>query len=673
MHMNNSATPKEFLNCLRIQIVPDYYEEQRIDAIVDFCKKYRFDNAMLFINAEEYNVGHMTKEEAKPWIETMKKAKKKLIDAGISVSLNPWMEIGHLDRGRKLKEGQDFDTQVDFNGQECEMVACPMDENWKEYFLDFYKYIIKEIEPDVVWVEDDFRLHNHGQLEYGGCFCEHHMKAFNEKLGTNYTREEFTDLLFRKNPDEKVKKAFLEVNRKCMADLAEEIGKAVHSLGLGTQIGLMSSMHTKHCMEYRDWEAVHDGFAQGGEKINRLHLPFYWEDISTKKYYYEFNKYSFVCRGYLPQGTKVLPELENGSFSKFAKDAASVRFELESSIPLEVVGMTYDIFDFVGNGPVNALGYGQEVNKIQDYMTAVMHSGYSYDNLKGITILLDEKNSYNRPIKDSFYDMMPDQYDFGSILQGHGISAKCSKAKEFDNEILVLAAGGVYNFSDVELEKLLTNNNVILDGKAVELIIDRGLGHLVNADGYKVYISDVDIQSYEQVEDGIIVNDIPGYRASAFSRTGNYVAISYNDEVLPKSRVYDNVGSELGLGITEVNGNLIIPYEVDQFWMDQLHPLRQKLVCDYINEQNNVVAMTEQPNIFIYFSQGEKNVVIMVNPTNDILETTRFKINNFEVSEITEIKRDGTCEKVDFTVNDEGFMEIDEIFLPLTTKTFIVE
>jgi hypothetical protein len=156
---------------------------------------------MLFINAEEYNVGHMTIEEAKPWLATMKKAKAAFEKEGISVSLNPWMEIGHLDRCRPLKEGQNFVTMVDYDGNQATMVACPLCENWKKYFLSYYQYIIQELEPEVVWVEDDFRLHNHGDLRFGGCFCDLHMKEYNKRLGTNYTRQEFTDRLFRKNPD----------------------------------------------------------------------------------------------------------------------------------------------------------------------------------------------------------------------------------------------------------------------------------------------------------------------------------------------------------------------------------------------------------------------------------------------------------------------------------------
>lgn len=673
MKRQTAHKQNRFLNCLRIQVVPGYYEEQRIKSIVDFCKKYAFDNAMLFINAEEYSTGHMTKEEAKPWVDAMKRTKDALVKEGITVSLNPWMEIGHLDRGRKLKENQDFVTQVDYNGTRCELVACPMDENWLKYFLDFYDYLIREIEPEVVWIEDDFRLHNHSPLEYGGCFCEHHMKAFNEKLGTNYSRDEFVDLLFRKHPDEKVKKAFLEVNRQCMVTLAHKIGKKVKEIGMGTKIALMSSAHQAHSMEYRDWNGIHDGFSQGGVKINRLHLPLYWENISTKMYYLDFNYYSFVCRGYLPEDCRVLPELENGSFMIFGKDSETLRFQLEAAIPLEIEGMTYDIFDFVGNGAIEAFEYGEGVASVTDYLTAVMESGYSYSKLSGITILLDEKNAYNRPIKDSFYDMYPNEFYFGAMLQAHGISARCSKEKEFQNEVIVLAAGSVCNFSDEQLEKLFRDNHVILEGEAAKLLIDRGLGHLIGASAYKIYKSDYDIQSYEQIEGDTLVYGIPGYRASAFSRTGDYIDITYDCEPCIKSRVFDFAGNEVGYGMVTAGKHLIVPYTITDFQIDLLHPLRGRILCDYIDSLEKNFARADYSNIYAYYSKAEQNILILVNPTNHTLKVTRFKLTGDKVARLYEIERDGSKKEKEFVLDEEGFVVIEEQFEALTTKTFTLE
>lgn len=662
-----------FLNCLRIQVVPGYHEQQRIQNIVDFCKRYAFDNVMLFINAEEYNVGHMTKEEAKPWVDTMKRAKEALVKAGITVSLNPWMELGHVDRGRELKEDQQFVTMVDYNGTQSKISACPMDENWLTYFIDFYEYLIREIEPEVVWIEDDFRLHNHRPLEYGGCFCEHHMKAYNQRLETNYTRDEFVDLLFRKNPQEDVKRAFMEINRECMVKLATQIGDKVRSIGLGTKIGLMSSSHRAHSMEYRDWNGIHEGFATDGVKINRLHLPLYEEWCSMKQYYQDFNQIPFICRGFLPEDCHVLPELENASFMTFAKDAEVLRFQSESAIPLEIEGMTYDIFDFVGNGTIEAFGYGPAVAEIEDYMTAVMESGYSYYKLSGITIPLDEKNAYNRKIKNKFMDLRPDEHYLGAILQAHGISARCSKSKVFKDEIVVLAAGNVNNFTNEQLNNLFADNHVILEGMAVKKMLNRGLGSLIGVSGCQSYISEEDVHSYEQIEGDILVNGIPGYRASAFSRTGNYIAFTYTENPDVKSRVYDYRGNEIGLGMTISKGHLVIPYEVDDFYSNQLHPLRETVVRNYVESLKKDYAMSDYSSIYTYYSKGEENVLILVNSTLHTQSVTRFKMTGSIVRQIYEIDRDGIRREKDFAYDDEGFIVISEPFSALITKTFILK
>ena len=578
-----------------------------------------------------------------------------------------------MDRGRKRKEHQNFVTQVDFNGVESELVVCPMDRNWQEYYLDFYEYLIREIEPEVIWVEDDFRLHNHEPLEFGGCYCEHHMKAYNQKLGSNYTREELLDRFFRKEPDEAVKKAILEVNRKCMVDLAEKIGQKVKALGLGTKIGLMSSSHQMHGMEYRDWNGIHNGFAQGGEKINRLHLPLYQEDISMKKYYLMFNHYAFVCRGYLPSECHVLPELENGSFSTYAKDSETLRFQLESALPLEIEGMTYDIFDFTGNGIIDAYEYGEAVAGITDYMTKVADSGYSYQSLSGVTILLDEKNAYNRTIKNSFYDLYPDEFYLGMFLQGNGISARCSKEKNFCDEVIVMSAGSVYNFTDEQLERLFRNNQVILEGGAAMKLIDRGLGHLIGACGYKRYVANRDIHSYEQIEGDTLVHQIPGFRASAFTRTGDYIQIQYEKQPEIKSRVYDYLGNEIGYGMAVAGGHMVVPYELQDYYTDMLHPLRQKIVCDYIDSLEKKFARADYSNVYVYYSRGQEKVLILVNPTHHTLRNMRFKLTGEQLEVIWEIERDGSQKQKSYRMDEDQFIVLDEAFDALTTKTFIIQ
>ena len=665
---------KKFLHCLRIQFYPGHYEDERIAEVVDYCEKYGFDNVMVFINAEEYNVGHMTKEEAKPWLKTMKKAKTALQEKGISVSLNPWIELGHLDRCRPLKEGQDFTTQVDYDGGRCEMVACPLCENWKKYFLDFYQFIIKEFEPDTVWVEDDFRLHNHGGLRYGGCFCDLHMQRYNARLGTNYTREEFTDRLFRKKSEKRVKKAWLDVSRECMAELAEEIGDAVAKLGLGTKVGLMSSEHRQHALEGRDWHRIHKGFAAGGPMINRLHLPCY-DEVSAKTYYVNFNRVPFHCRALLPKDTIIYPELENGAFSTFVKDARFLQFQLESAIPLCIEGMTYDIYDFVGNGIVHGFGYGEAVKEITPYLDGVTGLGLQYQTLQGMVLPIDEKTAYKRNAKiNSFDDFYPDESHFNAYLVSLGITAKVSTQKTFKGKIVALGGGNVYNFTKKQLEKLFKDNFVVVDGGAARILIDCGLGYLIGASAYRTYWAENDVHSYEQVKDGIEINGKKGYRATAFGRAGNYVKIDYQDEAGAQSFVYDYLGNKIGVGAMDGGNYFVIPYVINGIYLEQYHDLRVNLLKAFLRKSGTPLVFTNYAGVYAYlYQQKSRKILIIVNSTTQDFQTTDLEFQNVEFTKIFTISREnGKKQPVCFERTGNSVCIRTEN-AHLTTQTFILQ
>lgn len=656
-----------------MQIVPDYYEKDRIENIVSYCKKYGFKNVMLFINAEEYNVGHMTKEEAKPWIEAIKRAKAALNANGISVSLNPWIEIGHLDRKRPLKKGQDFVTMVDCNGTKSEMVVCSLDEKWRAYFADYYKYIIKETDPEVVWVEDDFRLHNHAPLYYGGCFCKLHMKKFNEKLGTKYTRKQFVERLYGKQYDEKVKRAWLDVNRECMSDTAEFLGKTVKSVGLKTKVGLMSSMHQKHAMEGRDWFAVHKGLAQGGEIINRLHLPCY-DETSGKKYFYNFNLCPFILRGMIPTQAKIYPELENGSFSTFTKDARFLRFQLESSVPLCVSGMTYDIYDFVGNGTRENLGYGEEVKAITPYLNGVLKLGIGFSSLTGVILPVDEKTVYNKIPNGDINDYYPDDCEFYAYLLTAGINCKPSTDKRFTGKVVALSGGSTQNFTDDELRSLFENNYVILEGNAVKRLIDRDLGELIGAESYKYMTAEMDVQSYEQVSGDEMICGIKGYRASVFGKAGDFVNVKYYEKTTERTAVYDYLGNKVGSGLTEYKNAYMIPFVIDEMKFEQYNDLRTHYLYKFLKRTGIASVLTGYSGVCSYLYEGDgQKTLILVNSTTENFKETAFFVSGFCVNEIYYVnKKTGKKKKAEFMAIDDK-ITVKLPFEYLSTNTLILK
>lgn len=629
---------KEFLHCLRIQIVPDDLAEERIESVAAFCVKYGFKNVMLFINAEEYNVGHMTKEEAAPWLSTMLRAKEKFTALGISVSLNPWMEIGHTDRCRALKAGQDFTLMEDYNGKKGTSIVCPLDENWRAYFADFYTYLLKTVRPEVVWVEDDFRLHNHGDLEYGGCFCPLHMKKYNEKLGANYTREEFKDKLFGENADEAVKRAWLDVSRETMADTAEFIGKTVKRAGTGAKVGLMSSGVDSHCMEARDWNAVADGLAQGGEKIHRIHLPCYVERTG-KDYLFDFNRSPMAVRAFLPEDASIYPELENGAFSTFVKDARFLRFQLESALPLALSGMTYDIFDFVGNGAIEAFGYGEAVKSVTPYLNGVISQGIRFSDLTGVMIPVDERTVYNRKNIAGFEDLRPDEFFAGAYLASFGIACRYTKAKRFENRIVALFGGAADNFTDEELSALFADNFVLLEGGAALRIVARGLGALIGAKSAERIPYETTLLSYEQARGE--VGGVPKRRASSMGKAGDYVKIEYDFGAEVLSDVFENTGKYFGCGIVKGRNFLLNPYAMDYFQGEQFNFLRVEILQSVLKDCGREAVMSEREGVCCYRYKGAYgNALIVVNGTVENFAETELFIGDIPVKEAYVVDRE---------------------------------
>ena len=76
----------KFQNCLRIQITPDEYANERIQRLVSHCKKFGFTNVMFLTTAEEWFLGHVTIEEIKPWVKVIKDASVLFRGNGIGVS-----------------------------------------------------------------------------------------------------------------------------------------------------------------------------------------------------------------------------------------------------------------------------------------------------------------------------------------------------------------------------------------------------------------------------------------------------------------------------------------------------------------------------------------------------------------------------------------------------------
>lgn len=664
---------RTFRHCLRIQITPDGFAEDRIAQLTEHCVRYGFSNVMLLINAEEFNLGHITPQELAPWLDVLKKARSALLSAGISVSVNTWIEFGHLDRGRKLKDGQNFTRMTDLNGKRCDMVACPLCEEWQNYYIEYVRCVAGALQPDTWWIEDDFRYHNHDPLEWGGCFCEEHIAAFNAELHTDYTRETFAKKAFTKGGLNRERKAWMDVSRKSLVSLAEKIRDAVKSVSPHTDMGLMSSTPQMHCMEGRHWRELLSALGKGGHKINRIHLPGYFEE-SGKSYYYDFNAISMAVRAFCSEDTIILPETENGSANVYRKSPHFLRFQVASALPLGLSGMTYSIYDFVGNGiPDDLTAYAEQIAELTPFLQAVKDTGIRFDALSGVVVPIDEDASYHKTIERSFNDLCPKEFQTGAYLAAMGVTYAYSTQKEFYGKTVALFGAAIDDFTDRQIEKIFENNFVLTDGAGVRKLSARGLGELVKAKKATLVPAESGGQSYEECVSGERIYGVRGLRASCRKLAGDYVKIEYAEDVKVWTRTYKESSETFGEGIVSARNFAVIPYVFDKKLLTQFCSLRRYMLLKILFAQDHMCVASSAAGITPYlYDMPNKKVLLLVNSTVDNFAETECTVCGVSFNKIFGIMSNGQTKQLRYSVNGNKVRIYSE--LPyLSVAAFILQ
>ena len=144
--------------------------------------------------------------------------KERLAKEQIGFSLNPGITLMHGDRGRVVDPLLGIQTMVDRDGTKASAVACPGDPIWQEYIAKTYE-IYASVEPEYLWLEDDFRHFNHKPVLWG-CFCDAHMERYQTALGQEISREDFVEQILDPKEPTMARQVYLDVCRNEMNETA---------------------------------------------------------------------------------------------------------------------------------------------------------------------------------------------------------------------------------------------------------------------------------------------------------------------------------------------------------------------------------------------------------------------------------------------------------------------
>ncbi len=662
---------ENYHNCLRLQITNDELQDERIEDLVAHCLTYGFDNVMLMMNVEEFNIGHLTVDDAKPLVALLKKAKTKLEEKGISVSLNHWMELGHADRGRPLKAGQNFVTLVDMDGVESIGQACPLCKEWRKQFSNLVSYLVSELKPDTFWIEDDFRLHNHAPLNGIGCYCAEHMKYYNAKLGANYTREEFLSRVLKKGGCNEERKVWLDANRDVMLDLADHIAGVVKAANSTTDVAIMSSSQSRHCLEARDWDKFLENIGKGGNKINRIHLPY--GELSGREHAYYVNTVSMAVRAMSGDDVIVMPETELGAASHFMRSPRYFRFSLECAIPLVLSGMTYSIYDFVGNGVRETLGYGQEVKALTPYMQAIKSLGLKFSSLTGVVIPVDPRAAYYKTLETDYWDLAPREYHVAGYLSGLGVAYKYSREKEFLGQTVFMSGSSMDYFTDEQLKKVFLQNYVIVDGSGALRLKERGLLSLICAKDARYVPAGSGYQEYEEIVDSErTVCGVKRLRASCRSMKGGFVEVEYGGQVCVETKIYNRHMQPLAAGFVRGKGFAVTPFQITEKMNAYFCDLRRAFVCETVGANTKEYVVCDKTGVSPYLYKREKGyALVLINGNVDGYNEIAFE-TGVDFCRISAVQKDGAVSPVQYERNG-NFVTVKTPMEYLSSVTLLLE
>ena len=489
---------KDFRYILRYYIDPGYCEDERIAELIDFCNDSCIKEVMLFFNPEEVNNGHMTIEEFDRFLPMAKKIKSALSANGITLSLNPWTTLVHSPRGRKLKEGQNFRLMIGESGRDNGVSPCPLCENWLKYICELWAHAVKELQPDSIWIEDDWRLHNHGRaLGWGGCFCEEHLRLFSEKVGQKVSREELISKVYGAGPVHPWRKIWIELNGETMLPPIKTIHDAVKAACPDTRIALMCGGVDVNSIEGRNWHALQDAAGFDPAFLVRPTMGPYTEVRAMMQY----PVHARLVVASLKRPLEICPELETGPrHGAYSKGNAFAGWELEQCVTFGAHAVTINHFDMMGCGTCTAPGFSKMLKEKFPRLSAVQALALDDDNSQGANILFSpEASKYVEAEKCGISQISSFNYEWGKVAEILGFSHRYTTKIEENSPQVMLVSGQVLNaFSDDEVKKLLSGR-VILDGVAAAGLVKRGFGkELGLADPVRHY-HNVSAFSYEEI------------------------------------------------------------------------------------------------------------------------------------------------------------------------------
>ncbi|MFG1945439.1 hypothetical protein [Nonomuraea sp. NPDC048826] len=438
---------------LRYQLLPG----QDPVELARYCLDHDVAEVVLIYGSEELHAGHPAGAAEDAWFEHVAEAKRVLDRHGVGASLNPWVTVGHADRGRVQDLG--FAPMVSPSGEVSTATAsfaCPA---WRDWLAGHYGRFAG-LGFRVLWLEDDFRFHNHAPLTWGGGFEPEMLARFAALAGAEVGREELVAAITAAGPPHPWRALLQRTWREAQLEALDAVRRAVAGRA---KLGLMSSGLGVASVEGRDWAALFERV-----EAHRPHFAPYG-DVAASALSSSIAMLE-LQRATRPADVEVAPEIENWTHTEWSKSDTQTWSEMLAARLSGADGLLLDLHPFVTGDPRRYPRIGELLDRSRP---AVAFAGGRDLETHGVGVPWWPETAARVPGDGTLDGLAADPLRAAGYLLSYGVPIRAGIAP-----VTALFGEVAWGVPDDRMEELLSGG-VLLDGLAARILTERGHGSLL--------------------------------------------------------------------------------------------------------------------------------------------------------------------------------------------------
>lgn len=637
---------------------PTYSEEvtaRRGDELIAYCINNGIQSVMLYVDLNP-NWYYMpdTVQHTEYYAELLHPLINKMREKSISYQLNYQNLFGSWDGGADLSDVNGWENWVDEKGMESKGCACCIGPKFRE-IAGKKLQIWASTKPDVMWIDDDIRFHNHRapirefwsgkafaeRVDFG-CFCNQHIERFHREYGNTYTRQEIEEGILKGSI---VRKQWMEFSGNIANEVTEWIEKTIHEVSPDTKVAVMTSNPDVHSVEGRNWKHFLKNLSGKEKPLLRPTFGPYMEgnprDFFSSYLVYEQLKANIHSQ--YGSDVEFCPEVENTRFTRWSKSVAATEYQLLLGSFLGCKDITLSIFDLEGCVLEEEPEWAGMLKKMRPMLDILFKYGLWNWDSEGISLITaPDRIAENTREVTQMQQLARGRLWDGTLVKA-GIPCKYITPDKITGCVgVALDAYTADLLHDEEIEYLLSQG-VLLDAGAAQQLSARGFSEYIGLSVGKRMecIAGCEVLHTCRHQDGSVVrvpSRIDGWKWNDLILDGaekiSTLITPYGSEHVGFSRFKNKLGGTVY--VYAANGSF-----GDGFYTNYRVGLLKR-ICQEILKEQIVQVNNGSYMLTVSKAYGENRAIMITNMSADTVNDLEITVPQ-TVNEVSLYKQDGTC------------------------------